>query len=466
MGMFSRLGPHSQFTSTKAAKWSACAPIVKQMDGFQYLKDAPNGAITIYRKFFADQNLNLHGWDIANTLLDDFHNSGYNPGAKGHHFYFEMFNERVSRYKRAEDCEGVLRDDDPNCEKWCPEFERYMQMEGECAARLHANGQKMIGGNFPVCWPRQDGWQRYCQNWRSVSTDQKVDRIGIHEYWGNGSNSVVNEKWALHHRQLHRWDSGHPPLIITECGRDYVDGELCKCNESDCGWLAQNQVSAPAYLLECKRLDQALAVDSGYVDGGVLFGAAPNMCDCHTGIGCFATYNMDGLVDDIVGATCAPPSGCQTPWECARDALCALDSSWCGANQQQVFQHVCFDDCTIFLNSSIRQNLCGTLQCPIPGNCLPCPRGHIDGCPDCPNPCTPCPRGHIDGCGDCPEEPPGGVSPLLILGAVVSLGLLGVIFAKYSQHQAQEVEEPYRFSDLRAIPVGQELPPGYFELEE
>jgi len=52
----------------------------------------------------------------------------------------------------------------------------------------------------------------------------------------------------------------------------------------------------------------------------------------------------------------------------AKAQLCALSPAWCNATKDQLWQHICKDDCTIFVGSDpIRLAICGTSTCPAPG---------------------------------------------------------------------------------------------------
>ncbi len=52
----------------------------------------------------------------------------------------------------------------------------------------------------------------------------------------------------------------------------------------------------------------------------------------------------------------------------AKAQLCALDPRWCQATNSQLWQHICKDDCSVFVGDDpIRVAICGTSQCPAPG---------------------------------------------------------------------------------------------------
>lgn len=105
---------------------------------------------------------------------------------------------------------------------------------------------------------------------------------------GFGShNTNVNSLWnPLRHRQVHSWLGGaHPPFVITECGRDAVEG-------GQPGWLRCG-ISAEQYLQELMAYDAAIQQDS-YVIGGTPFtaGAAG---------GEWKYFDVDTLVPAILG---------------------------------------------------------------------------------------------------------------------------------------------------------------------
>jgi len=58
----------------------------------------------------------------------------------------------------------------------------------------------------------------------------------------------------------------------------------------------------------------------------------------------------------------------------AQRQLCALSPLWCDATNAQIKQHICYDDCSLFVgNDPLRLAICGTYQCPVTAPPPPAP---------------------------------------------------------------------------------------------
>jgi hypothetical protein len=52
----------------------------------------------------------------------------------------------------------------------------------------------------------------------------------------------------------------------------------------------------------------------------------------------------------------------------AKAQLCAMSPLWCNATKTQIWQHICKDDCTVFVGDNpLRLAICETSTCPAPG---------------------------------------------------------------------------------------------------
>ncbi len=257
--LFAKLGPHVQLPSSQAFRFAQAAPVVKSIDNVGVLQAAPPGAITIFRHYFGGQDINRYGGDVARNVLDAL--GGYRPT------YVELYNETSQRLHNG--------------------LDRYITLHEEAAPVIHAQGIGLAGFCFSTGNPEPEDWQHI-----QARGFGGVDVLAIHEYWGNQGLSTWN---ALRYRRVHEWLGGsHPPFVITETGRDQVEGGAA-------GWIASG-VSAEQYLGELMAYDNAISQD-WYVLGGTIFTAGPN--------GDWVNFNVDPLVDAIVGGgdptpTCPP----------------------------------------------------------------------------------------------------------------------------------------------------------------
>ncbi len=252
--MFSKLGPHVIVDTPPARAWSSQARVVKQLDGTSALAAAPPGASTVFRKYFANQDIDRHGGDIAREIIAAL--GGFRPS------YVELYNETAQRLGQG--------------------LERHVEFTAEAVEVLHQESIAVAGFCFSVGNPEQADWQ-YLKDHNFGD----VDAIGVHEYWGNKGLTL---DCALRHRRVHEWLGGvHPPIIITECGRDYIPEE----GTSVAGWIAQG-IAAEQYLQELTAYDYALLQDH-YVVGATVFtaGAAG---------GNWRYFDVDTLVAAILGA--------------------------------------------------------------------------------------------------------------------------------------------------------------------
>ena len=226
-----KLGPGIHYSTAAALQFARSAPIVKQRDEVSALKAAPLGAVTVFRHVFPQENQDIYanGADIGRTVLNAL--GGFKPT------YVELYNETAQRLGQG--------------------LERYTQMIGQAVPVIHNAGIGVAGFSFSTGVPEATDWQ-YIQSQGFAGCDV----VAIHEYWGNQGFTVWN---ALRHRTVHGWLNGnHPPFVITECGRDAVEGGMS-------GWRISG-VNAQQYVAELLAYDAEIAKDN-YVIGATIFEA-------------------------------------------------------------------------------------------------------------------------------------------------------------------------------------------------
>lgn len=224
-----KLGPHIQRFTAPARAWTGVAPIVKTIDDISPLQAAPEHAIRVYRAMFSDQRLDYpeeRGVDAAWKVV------GLLGGYRQPNLYVELYNE-IDR----EQIGSLIR------------------FHKKAVPILHGQGLKVAGFSWGVGKPEASDWHLIRQ-----AGFCGVDALAVHEYWGTQGFSGWN---ALRYRKVHEWLGGqHPPFLITECGRDKLEGGYG-------GWKADG-VSSDQYLGELVAYDACLQADS-YVLGGTVF---------------------------------------------------------------------------------------------------------------------------------------------------------------------------------------------------
>ncbi len=261
----SKLGPHGIRTTDAGLRWARKASIVKQIDSADLLRVAPDWAIRVYRKYYQHQDVMAArgGAAVARDIIASL--NGYNHPR----LYVEVFNEWRQRID---------------------EIAYHVDVLAEAVPVLHAAGYKVAGFSFSTGNPEREVWQyikahNYCG----------VDAIAIHEYWGEQGFSTWN---ALRYKRAHDWlGEGHPSFIVTECGRDAVEG-----GEGKPGWKAQG-ISAERYLAELLAYDAELQKDD-YILGATVY-ATGTYDD-------FKDFSVDELVDRLPAASgpvIQPPQG-------------------------------------------------------------------------------------------------------------------------------------------------------------
>jgi len=368
-----KLGPHIQLQSSPSYEWARVAPIVKQMDGTNFLQAAPAGAVTIFRKYYQTQDIFRPGGDMANEIMAAL--GGFRPT------YVELYNE-------------------PD-HTWGTQLDRLINFTAEATAALHGYGLLVAGFSFSTGNPEDGDWL-YIQ----ANGFAGVDALAVHEYWGNQGFTEWN---ALRHRRIHNILGGnHPPFVITECGRDAVEGGAP-------GWIASG-VSAEQYLGELAQYDQKLSEDS-YVIGGTVFTCAPSPT--------WANFDMDQLVPAIIG-TEPPP----TRYRCS-NGVCYPDANGAYAS---------LADCQAACQAPPQRYRC------VNGDCVADDNGPYGSFAEC-----------QAACGGAPP-PATHISTSLLLGLAMGAIGAGILLAEYLGVQP-EIE--LTVSDVQEIDADAPLPPGY-----
>jgi hypothetical protein len=226
------IGPHIIQATPAAMAWARQAVVVKQLDGTQALREARPDALRIFRHYFPQQTFGDTA-GAANTILSAL------GGYRHPRLLVELYNEVGQRLGQG------LRE--------------HVGWTYDVTARLHDAGVQVAGFSFSTGNPGRDDW-RYLADCDFAC----VDVLALHQYWG-GQGFTTDH--ALRHRQVHDWLGGqHPPFVITECGRDAVEG-------GKGGWI-RDGVSASQYVSELWAYGHEIACDQ-YVSGAAVFTAGP-----------------------------------------------------------------------------------------------------------------------------------------------------------------------------------------------
>lgn len=214
-----KLGPHCINPTVAALTWARTAPIVKSLDNLRALEVARPDAIRIFRHFFPSQPLEAHGADVAEEVL---HALGTAPAS-----HIELYNEGPATLK-----DGLAR---------------YCELVGEAVAHVKEVRPDLVvvGFSFATGNVELDGWA-YLRSQKFGGCSM----VGLHAYWGN---QQFTEWQALRYRTL--WKVGDPVLLLTEVGRDKIEG-------GKGGWKA-DRLSAEQYAAELVAFDLEIGRDAG-----------------------------------------------------------------------------------------------------------------------------------------------------------------------------------------------------------
>ncbi len=223
----SQIGPHVIHSTSQALDWARRAGVVKTVDNPSVLAAAPADAIRIHRHYWpvAEQRLDADPQAVTVTIYDSLR--GYwHP-----QLYVEVYNE-IARQQTAE----------------------YAALLQRVVPVLHTIGLRVAGPSWATGDYDDEQWE-YMRAHRWCG----LDAIALHAYWGNQGLTPWH---SLRYRTY--WQPGDPPLMVTECGRDAIEGGRG-------GWR-RDGISAETYRTELARFESELARD-GVV--GVIFTAGP-----------------------------------------------------------------------------------------------------------------------------------------------------------------------------------------------
>jgi len=261
-----KLGPHCIRATGDAIDWARHAGITKALDDTTALRQGSQASVRIFRKYFATQDINRGGAPVTAEVLLAL---GDAPAT-----HVELFNETAQRLGGG--------------------LERYVAFTREAVDFLHAvrPDLTLVAYCFSTGNPDRDDWE-----YLHAHGFGGANVIGLHSYWGNGGFTPWH---GLRHRTVHAWLAGeHPPFILSEVGRDRVEGGK--------GGYVADGVSEDAYLAELVAFDAELMRDP-YVIGATVFTAGPTP-DWNA----FTTDPLSGRLVALAGPLPTLPSTSTTP---------------------------------------------------------------------------------------------------------------------------------------------------------
>lgn len=219
------------------------AGVVKQINGTNALRAAPAGAITVFRKYWPDdeQNRRIASMAVDATLQDLLQAlGGFVPS------YVEVWNEVAQRQGAG--------------------LEQHADFLAAFIPKAHAAGLKVAGFSFSTGNPGSREWHdpddfQYLYNRQFCA----CDAIAMHDYWGPPG---FDRPYAERYRALHDAVPNHPQFLITEGGRDAVEG-------GGRGWKSSG-ITAEQYIDELRDYKAELDQDS-YVLAFTPFTATPTV---------------------------------------------------------------------------------------------------------------------------------------------------------------------------------------------
>lgn len=258
--MISKLGPHTIRASESALVWARAAGIVKALDDTAALRQATRARVRVFRRYFPQQDFDRNGAAVVDEVLAAL---GDAPAT-----HVELFNEAAQRLGQG--------------------LERHVEMTREAVARLKERRPDLTlaAFSFSTGNPEPEDWV-----YLKAHGYGGASCISMHEYWAAQGFSTWN---ALRYRRVHEWTGGqHPPFVVTECGRDRVEG-------GPPGWKLAG-ITDEQYLAELRAYDAEIAKDA-YVIGAVVFTAGPTP-DWEA----FSTDGIEGALVAETGPLPTPP---------------------------------------------------------------------------------------------------------------------------------------------------------------
>jgi len=231
-----KLGPHLTRSTPQGADWAKRAAIVKSLDDTGPFIAAPESVIRVYRHFYQYQNEDARRGPVAIAREIVATLGGYNHPR----LYLEApFNEWM---------QGEA------------EIEYHLVFADECVAELHRLGYKVA----VYCWGTGNPFQWGMWDKIKAHNFAHGDLLCLHEYWAKQGFTTWN---ALRYRRVHEYLQGqHPPMVITECGRDAI---VAEGGDRQPGWKLQG-ISRETYAQELLAYAAELEKDP-YVVGAVAY---------------------------------------------------------------------------------------------------------------------------------------------------------------------------------------------------
>lgn len=194
-----KLGPHVILLTDEVRQWIPTASIVKALDDPTPLLHAGNAQVLVFRVYFPNQDIKqLSPQAAADAILSRL------GKFRDPRLYVELLNE-VYQYM-----------------DWG--FADYVEWTRQATEILHRAGVKVAGFSFSTGTPSLPADPAGAREWAYLRDRDYagVDAIALHEYWGNQGFTSWH---ALRYRKVHDFlGPNHPPFVITECGRDAVEG--------------------------------------------------------------------------------------------------------------------------------------------------------------------------------------------------------------------------------------------------
>ncbi len=224
------LGPHVILSTPSGTDWLRRCGIMKSIDNRQALHEATTAHTRIFRHYFANQDINRNGANVAAEVLASLGDAPAN--------FIELYNEVAVKLGAG--------------------LERHVALTAEAVAYLKVTRPDLtiVGYSIPTGNIEQADW-----DYLRAHQFGDVQVIGWHSYWGNSGFTLDN---ALRYRQF--WRPGDPTLVLSECGHDKVEG-------GKGGWKLDG-ISAEQYASELTAYDLMIAQDH-YVLGATPFTSGP-----------------------------------------------------------------------------------------------------------------------------------------------------------------------------------------------
>jgi murein DD-endopeptidase MepM/ murein hydrolase activator NlpD len=154
---------------------------------------------------------------------------------------------------------------------------------------MHVGGRRSAVGSWPVGVPDIPVWATYAP---ALAAMHGTDVLSLHEYWSHGADMA--NPW-----HVGRWrmvpEIAQHKIIVTECGRDVVEGRGYR------GWHADGGLTANGYLRELREYN-AICESNPNVLGATVF-TAGQIVDAQ-----WQPYEVNSLATEIVAEQGEPQS--------------------------------------------------------------------------------------------------------------------------------------------------------------